>query len=108
MRIVSQNGTVDLPYESVVVGISNFDNNVIIAYPINTFSTDDYWTMARYSTEQKAKKALDLLHDAYVCNKIFKSMSEQQRALIAMGSSEDEKLKLGGVFHFYSDNEMEN
>lgn len=67
MRILSQDGigTIDLPYEQIGIGINTHNNKEIIAYPLISLHEDDYWTMARYSTESKAKRAMEILRKAY-------------------------------------------
>lgn len=67
MRILSQDGMADLPYESIGICIHYHNRTDIIAYPAGTYSPDDeYWTLAHYSTEEKAKKAMEMLHRAYI------------------------------------------
>lgn len=66
MRILSQDGMADLPYESIGICINYQNKTDIIAYPAATFSPDDeYWRLAHYSSETKARKAMDMLHNAY-------------------------------------------
>lgn len=63
MRILSQTGIVDLPYESI--GISR-NNTEIVATPIADSNPQErYWTLAEYSTESKARKAMDMLREEY-------------------------------------------
>lgn len=63
MRILSQTGIVDLPYESI--GISR-NNTEIVATPIADSNPQErYWTLAEYSTEAKARKAMEMLRDEY-------------------------------------------
>lgn len=63
MRILSQTGIVDLPYESI--GISR-NNTEIVATPIADSNPQErYWTLAEYSTEAKARKAMEMLREEY-------------------------------------------
>ncbi len=61
MRILSQDGigTIDLPYEQV--GFLIHSKTEIIAFPIVSLSSDEYWVMTRYSTEEKAKMVIEML-----------------------------------------------
>ena len=65
MRIISQDGTVDVPYEQVVIQRFNKDiyflnkNLTGIELLVNDME------IASYSTEAKAKKAMDMLREAY-------------------------------------------
>ena len=58
MRVISQNEEFDLPYENIVVEIMG---SVIVAYTPMTSSL----RMARYKSQEKAEKAMQLLHEAY-------------------------------------------
>lgn len=73
MRIISQDARVDLPYEAVGVSIKFSDSKEIIAYTVCGFSPDDnFWTMARYSDEAKAKIAMDMLQNVYYESELSK------------------------------------
>lgn len=65
MRIKSQNGMVDLPYEQIVIAHDNLCPNTLIAFGING-DPARYWTVAEYKTESQAKKAMTRLHTAYM------------------------------------------
>lgn len=58
MRIISQNEELDLPYENIVVEIMD---SVIVAYTPMT----NPLRMAQYKSQDKAEKAMQLLHEAY-------------------------------------------
>ena len=58
MRIISQGGHADLPYEEIALCMACED---IIAR-----HNDKEYLMARYSTMDKAKKAMEMLRTAYV------------------------------------------
>lgn len=66
MRVISQDGTIDVPYEEVIIQrfrsrIYFLNKNLIGVEPI----TDDM-QIAEYSKEEKAKKAMEMLRDAYI------------------------------------------
>ena len=68
MRVISQDGTIDMPYEissfSMAVGkYENADHAVIFCY---NYSTSMGTKMAEYSSKEKAKKAMEMLRDAYI------------------------------------------
>ena len=58
MRVISQNGKLDFPYENIVVEIMD---SVIVAYTPMTSPL----RMAQYKSQEKAEKAMQLLHEAY-------------------------------------------
>lgn len=59
MRIISQNGC-DYPYESIAI---SYGDGIIYAIPISNM--DKRYLIAQYSTQEKAEKALQMLHEAY-------------------------------------------
>ena len=63
MRLISQNGDYDVPYEKVVVTTSSLNRNKIIVQKPG--ATGDWIPMAEYSSEEKVKKALCSLYEAY-------------------------------------------
>ena len=58
MRVISQDGEYDIPYESSVLRI---EANVIWAFPTQA----DEYIVAQYSTQEKAEKAMQKLHECY-------------------------------------------
>lgn len=61
MRIISQNGAVDVPYE--MSAICNDDKLIILCMAGETGKGS---VIATYSTSEKAKKAMEMLHKAYI------------------------------------------
>lgn len=66
MRLISQDGTFDMPYEEVI--IQRFKSRI---YFLNKNLTgvellNDDMQIAEYSTEEKAKKAMEMLRDTYI------------------------------------------
>lgn len=59
MRIIDQNGC-DYPYESIAI---SYGDGIIYARPISNM--DKRYFLAKYSTQEKAEKAMQLLHEAY-------------------------------------------
>lgn len=65
MRIISQDGTIDIPYEQVTV--QRFRENI---YLLNKNLTSielfvNSMVIASYSTKEKAQKAMKMLQDKY-------------------------------------------
>ena len=61
MRVISQDGTIDMPYEMSIVWCE--DSGAVLLQPIGEIG--EYQTFAKYSTEEKAKKAMEMLRDTY-------------------------------------------
>lgn len=66
MRIISQDGTLDMPYEEVI--IQRFRSRIYFLNKnlIGVESLNEDMQIAEYSTEEKAKKAMEMLRDAYI------------------------------------------
>ncbi len=65
MRVISQNGVVDAPYENFVFSITKDNYIVATRDSIGRPSEIASGVMAKYSTQEKAEKAMQLLHKAY-------------------------------------------
>lgn len=66
MRIISQDGNVDLPYEKFVFGITK-DNKIAccrecVAPPYEIYNG----IIAEYSSKEKALKAMEMLREAWI------------------------------------------
>lgn len=60
MRLISQTGDLDIPYENTVLSVAG---NLIFAYvPI---VGEKGTVIASYSTNKKAEKVMEMLHRAY-------------------------------------------
>lgn len=104
MRVISQDGTIDMPYEEVIIQRFNsriyfLNKNLIGVEPL----TNDM-QIAEYSTEEKAKKAMEELRYAYMCHSLVKMGGGQTPS-----DGIDEKLTMGlsGVFQFPAEEELE-
>lgn len=65
MRIISQGRTLDLPYEGATISVC-FSHD-LKAIPIIEYETERRRIkIASYSTMDNARKAMDLLHKAYI------------------------------------------
>lgn len=60
MRIISQSGTNDMPYETTILAIANSGTCIMAITP-----NGQQMLMAQYSTQEKAEKAMKKLHEAY-------------------------------------------
>ena len=102
MRVISQDGTLDMPYEEVIIQrfgskIYFLNKNLTGVEPL----TDDM-QIAEYSTEEKAKKAMEELRYSYMCHNLAKMGKTPTDEI-------DEKLTMGlnGVFEFPAEEELE-
>lgn len=63
MRIISQDKEFDLPYEKTT--LQAFANGTIAAFSLTDLGNDDFITMAKYSTKEKAIKAMEMCRQEY-------------------------------------------
>lgn len=65
MRIISQDGMIDIPYENFVFGVTKDNSIVAIRDAVARPSEIVRGVVAKYSTEAKAKKAMEMLQNDY-------------------------------------------
>ena len=65
MRVISQDGTMDFPYENSIVFIDTRAKDAVFVR-MQAIGDDEASIMADYSTKEKAKKAMKMLRDAYI------------------------------------------
>ena len=114
MRIISQFGHADLPYEEIALCMARED---IIAR-----HNDKEYLMARYSTMDKAKKAMEMLRNAYTGRFVTNAdipddFNEQLKELMKGGfgtvivkDTNDSRVEfnnLNGYFQFPQDKDVE-
>lgn len=110
MRLISQDGTIDLPYEQVV--IQRFRTEI---YFLNKNLTGvekliSDMEIAKYSTEAKAQKAMEMLRTAYtgtplifencdVTDEVFEEL--KRRSIEAILTVTNDKPKVDYLDNFY-------
>ena len=68
MRVISQDGTLDVPYEigSLTIAVGKYENVEHVVIFCYNYSTSSGTKMAEYGSKEKAKKAMEMLRDAYI------------------------------------------
>ena len=116
MRVVSQDGMFDFPYEKCCVW---FEDKSVILSPIS--EPDSNYTYAKYSTKEKAMKAMELLRSAYTgMSAVFQNVEipeEVEKMMVdtkmngIIAITDDKKSKIeyvnNAVFQFPKDEEVE-
>ena len=109
MRVISQDGTIDMPYESVIIQrfesrIYFLNKNLTGVEPLN-----DDMQIAEYSNEEKAKKAMELLRMVYENNEFYHhtANSEHFTEFAKALSEEMFKKATAEYFRFPQDDEIE-
>ena len=64
MRILSQDGMIDIPYEQSIISIDYRNRTNIISRGSNCCEHRPY-LIAKYSTEAKAQRAMEMLRNEY-------------------------------------------
>ena len=118
MRIISQNGITDIPYDLYGVRQLKSDLSKIIAFT----NGDEFLIMAEYSTETKAQKAMEMLRTAYTGRFVTNAnvpddFNEQLKELMKCGfgtvivkDTNDSRVEfnnLNGYFQFPQDEDVE-
>ena len=72
MRVISQNGRIDIPYDYFSLSMScakitsgKVEDRNAFSIVCHNLSSPNGTKLAEYSTEEKAKKAMEMLRDAY-------------------------------------------
>ena len=109
MRVISQDGTIDIPYEMVVgkrFGNAVYFLNRNLAGVENQVRDIE---LAKYSTEEKAKKAMEMLRIAYENNEFYHhtSNSEHFTEFTKALSEEMFKKATSEYFQFPTEEELE-
>lgn len=113
MRIISQNGNVDLPYEKFVFGITK-DNKIAccrecVAPPYEIYNG----IIAEYSSKEKALKAMEMLREQYERLEVFKVLASGATEHMEKSLTYEELVKYNqsyremNVFQFPKDEEVE-
>ena len=109
MRIISQDGGYDLPYEETVLAKMG---NTVIAYSLSDLDGVDYLTMAEYSTKEKTIKAMEMCREKYAdseYNRIVLCGKGETIGMLRDNVAEDFKDEICDkfTFRFPADEEVE-
>jgi hypothetical protein len=90
MRVISQDGTFDMPYEEVI--IQRFKSRIYFLNKNLTGveSLSDDMQIAEYSTEAKAIKAMEILREAWINEAIEFTHGIYHRNIIFQFPQDDE------------------
>lgn len=113
MRIISQNGNVDLPYEKFVLGITK-DNKIAccrecVAPPYEIYNG----IIAEYSSKEKALKVIEMLREQYKALEALKVLANGTEEHMEKSFKPDEFAEYNrayrdmNVFQFPQDDEIE-
>lgn len=121
MRVISQDGMQDIPYKKFVFSITK-DNRIVATIGCTAPPTELYMSsVAKYSTQEKAMKAMKMLRSAYTgMPVVFQNIepSEKFRELLEITKTngiititDDKKSKIeyvnNVIFQFPKDEDVE-
>lgn len=122
MRIISQDGMIDVPYEQMIININYKDKTQIMACGSSCDSGYSTFIIAEYSTEAKARKAMEMLRKTYAglpiimqnaeitddVTEMFKEW-EKQGIFVRTADNQPSKVEFlnNGYFQFPADDELE-
>ena len=113
MRIISQNGLLDAPYE--LIAISPYSGNmatIVGTFPVNDIGKGDrVYILAEYSTEEKAIKAMEMCREQYAQSQLNKDMIQKVAdtlSKISVSVIDDVRKQLAEkyLFQFPADDEI--
>lgn len=105
MRVISQDGRLDFPYEMSIMWSG--DNGDILLQAVG--EVGEYQTFAKYSTEEKAKKAMEMLRIAYGNNEFYHHTANSEHFTEFTQALSEEMFKKATTeyFQFPQDDEIE-
>ena len=109
MRIVSQGGMYDLPYEETTFRF--FHDGRIVAYALSDPTSDNYIVMAEYSSGEEANKAMEMCREKYSqCefNKLVIPKTDENLAKVSISLTGNAVNQIAEkyVFQFPADDEI--
>lgn len=109
MRVISQDGTLDIPYDSVIIQRFGREIYFLNKNLIGVEQLVSDMDIATYSTEEKAKKAMELLRMVYENNEFYHhtSNSEHFTEFAKALSEEMFKKATAEYFQFPAEEELE-
>lgn len=101
MRVISQHGNVDLPYEQIVV--CHAMESVIALY------NGEKYVLGKYSSKEKAYKAMEMLRKSYENNEFYHhtSTTDTFKVVANLLSNEEFDKATRECFQFPQDDEIE-
>ncbi len=116
MRVISQDGTIDMPYDYFSLSMScarissgKVEDRTVFSIVCHNLSSPNGTKLAEYSTEEKAKKAMEMLRIAYENNEFYHhaANSEHFVEICNVLSEELFKKSTSEYFQFPAEEELE-
>ena len=109
MRVISQDGTIDMPYESVIIQRFGREIYFLNKNLIGVEQLVSDMDIATYSTEEKAQKAMEMLRIVYENNEFYHHTSKSEHFTEFAKSLSEEMFNKATTeyFQFTTEEELE-
>ena len=109
MRVISQDGTIDIPYDSVIIQRFGREIYFLNKNLIGVEQLVSDMDIATYSTEEKAKKAMEMLRIVYENNEFYHHISNSEHFVEFFQPLGEEMFKkaTSEYFQFPTEEELE-
>lgn len=109
MRVISQDGAKDFPYDNAWVSVYEGCINGCVYVRMQICGYDDSVYVADYSTKEKAKKAMEMLRIAYENNEFYHHIANSEHFTEFTQALSEEMFKKSTTeyFQFPAEEELE-
>lgn len=116
MRVISQDGTIDIPYDYFSLYMSwariasgKVEDRNVFSIVCHNLSSPNGTKLAEYSNEEKAKKAMEMLRLAYENNEFYHHTANSEHFVELCNTLGREKFKeyTSEYFQFPAEEELE-
>ena len=119
MRIISQDGTIDVPYDyfSLTIATGKYDDVEVACIYCHNLSSPKGTKLAEYSSKEKAEKAMEMLRDAYVGKPMmykakdiadaYKKATEMDLLMMFESNIKNVFVAKANIFQFQQDEDVE-
>ena len=111
MRVISQDGTIDIPYDyfSLTIASGRYEDVEVSCIFSHNLSSPLGTKLAEYSSKEKAKKPMEILRTAYENNEFYHhtANSEHFTEFIKALGEEMSKKATSEYFQFPKEEELE-
>lgn len=105
MRIISQDGRYDFPYEKFLIRIT--ENNEIFAQDGIKTGKNNSIMIARYSNKNILKSAMNDLYSACKFQTAYENLPNKAKNLPFNNMTDKEQSRILGIFRFPPDNKVD-
>lgn len=96
MRIISQNGTIDIPYDyfSLTIATGKYEDVEVTCIYCHNLSSPKGTKLAEYSSKEKAENAMEMLREKYKDYAKATNKSNFSQCLIIQKFSNSHRMKM--------------